>query len=270
MDGMDSYRPELLLLSDAYMGSPENFAKKLQFLARFAQPEQWSYTSAGTEQNQILKNYLFYTYDRVKQEGKVSVSEDGALMCFNTGLQTVNGNDIYALFEKNTSPYARPGQDWYLNGFKQRTDKEMQLFSELPDIADYFTNPADFIFDKKMEIYIDYDHIIDDNFDRFVEIGLSDKFIIHALLESAIRKIVEKTKRNYKLAIPQFYTDKGTGVSKIQLLLPLFLRGKEEADLALVVDKSNHNYIGKTILTIDWAYVNSRRIVKPNADWLKI
>ena len=110
MDGMDLYRPELLLLSDAYMGSPENFAKKLQFLARFAQPEQWSYTGAGTEQNQILKNYLFYTYDRVKQEGKISVSEDGALMCFNTGLQTVNGNDIYALFEKTQAPMRAPGR----------------------------------------------------------------------------------------------------------------------------------------------------------------
>lgn len=270
MEISQDYKPELILLSDAYLGSPDVFTKKLGFLASFAQPEQWDYGDSTKEPYVILKNYLFYTYDRIKQEGKFVISEDGNCMCFNSGLQTINGNDIFSYFEKNTSPYARPGQKWYLNGFKQRTDKEMQCFNRLPDIADYFTNPADFIFDKKLEIFVDYDHIIDDNFERFVSIGYDDKFIINALLESAVKKITEKVKRNYKLAIPQFYTDKSTGEAKIQLLLPLFLKGNDSADLALVVDKSNHNYIGKTILTIEWAYVNSRRIVRPDVDWLKI
>lgn len=75
---------------------------------------------------------------------------------------------------------------------------------------------------------------------------------------------------HHKLAIPQYYTDKNTGESKIQLLLPLFLQCKDAADLALVVDKCEFNYVGKTILTLEWAYVNSRRIVRPDVDWLKI
>lgn len=70
--------------------------------------------------------------------------------------------------------------------------------------------------------------------------------------------------------IPQYYTDKTTGHSKIQLLLPLFLQSKDVADLALVVDKGEYSYVGKTILTLEWAYVNSRRIVRPDVDWLKI
>lgn len=82
--------------------------------------------------------------------------------------------------------------------------------------------------------------------------------------------IVDKVKRNYKLAIPQYYTDKTTNKSKIQLLLPLFLQSKDAADLALVVDKGTYAYVGKTILTLEWAYVNSRRIVRPDVDWLKI
>lgn len=270
MEVAQEYRPELILTQDAYLGSPDILKKKLNYLAGFAQPEPWSYNHGTDNSNFILKNYLYYTYDRIKQENKIEITDDNNCMCFNTGLQTVNGNDIYAFFEKNASPYKKNGQDWYLNGFKQRTDKEMQSFKKLPDIADYFTNPSDFIYDKKLEIYVDYDHIIDDNFERFEDIGYNDKFIIKALLESGVKKIIEKVKRNYKLAIPQFYTDKGTGEAKIQLLLPLFLKGNEQADLALVVDKSNHNYIGKTILTIEWAYVNSRRIVKPDVDWLKI
>lgn len=77
-------------------------------------------------------------------------------------------------------------------------------------------------------------------------------------------------KRNYKLAIPQYYTDKRTNNPKIQLLLPLFMKGDKIADLVLVVDKDESGYVGKTILTVEWAYVNSRRIVKPEEDWLKI
>ncbi|MGP1581005.1 MAG: DUF3825 domain-containing protein [Wolinella sp.] len=155
-------------------------------------------------------------------------------------------------------------------GFKQRADVEMRGFKKYPDIADYFTTPADFIYDKSLDLSIDYEHIIDDNYDRFMEIGLTGKYMINGLLENAVKRIVEKVKRNYKLAIPQYYTDKNTSESKIQLLLPLFLQSKDVADLALVVDRGEFNYVGKTILTLDWAYVNSRRIVRPDVDWLKI
>ena len=262
------YRPEFNLLKDAYLGNADAFNKKLEYLAQTAQPERWSFpdTSSNPRPNYILYNYLNYTYDRVKQEGKIAVTEDGSAMCFNTGLQTVNGNDIYAYFIKNRNDAQQP---WFLLAFKQRTEPEMSHFAELPDIADYFTNPADFIFDKNMPIYLDYDHIIDDNYSRFLDIGLMDnKHIIRALLETAVSQVTEKLKRNYKIAIPQFYTEKGTGVAKIQLLLPLFLKSADAADLALVIDKGPYSYIGKTILTLEWAYMNSRRIVKPDVDWL--
>ena len=269
MEDLESYAPSRSLMADAYIGSNEVFADKLHYLARIAQPEQWDYTSTEAYPNKILKNYLFYTYDRLKQEGKIAVSTDCDAMCFNTGLQTINGNDIFAYFEKNTNRNARPGQVWFLKSFRQQTETDLRKFPNLPDIADYFTDPADFIFDKNFEISIDYDHIIDDNFERFESIGISEKFIADALLRSAIGKIVERVKRNYKLAIPQFYTERGTGNSKIQLLLPLFLKNTTNADLALVVDKAQYQYVGKTILHIEWAYINSRRIVKPDVDWLK-
>lgn len=49
-----------------------------------------------------------------------------------------------------------------LYDFKQRSDSELRVFKHYPDIADYFTSPVDFIYDKSMELTIDYDHIIDD------------------------------------------------------------------------------------------------------------
>lgn len=233
-----------------------------------AQAEQWDYK--GTSDKQILYNYLCYTYDRIKAENKIEISDDEAAMCFNTGLLTEHGADIYAYFVKNNSKNKKEGQDWFLYGFKQRIDAELRVFRKYPDIADYFTRPSDFIYDKSLELSIDYDHIIDDNYDRFVNVGLVDKYMINGLLENAVKRIIDKVKRNYKLAIPQYYTDKSTNESKIQLLLPLFLQSKDVADLALVVDRDEHGYVGKTILTLEWAYVNSRRIVRPDVDWLKI
>ena len=262
------YQPEYNLLHDAYLGAKEVLQKKLLFLANMAQEEKWDYK--GRSDKQILYNYLCYTYDRVKTENKVEVTDDKAAMCFNTGLLTEHGADIYAYFTGNQSMNKKDGQDWFLYGFKQRSDPELRAFKHYPDIADYFTTPSDFIYDKSMELTINYDHIIDDNYERFVTIGLTDKYMINGLLENAVKKIVEKVKRNYKLAIPQYYTDKSTNESKIQLLLPLFLQSRDVADLALVVDKGEYNYIGKAILTIEWAYVNSRRIVKPDVEWLKI
>lgn len=262
------YQPEYNLLQDAYLGSRDVLQKKLLFLSNMAQEEKWDYK--GTSDKRILFNYLCYTYDRVKAENKIGISDDASAMCFNTGLLTEHGADIYAYFVKNTSPSKKEGQVWFLYGFKQRSDSELRAFQHYPDIADYFTTPADFIYDKSMELTINYDHIIDDNYERFVAIGLTDKYMINGLLEHAVRKIVEKVKRNYKLAIPQYYTDKSANEGKIQLLLPLFMQSRDVADLALVVDKGEYNYVGKTILTIEWAYVNSRRIVKPDVDWLKI
>ncbi len=262
------YQPEYNLLQDAYLGSRDVLQKKLLFLSNMAQDEKWDYK--GTSDKQILYNYLCYTYDRVRAENKIEILDDNSAMCFNTGLLTEHGADIYAYFIKNTSPNKKEGQEWFLYGFKQRSDAELRVFRQYPDIADYFTTPADFIYDKSMELIIDYDHIIDDNYERFVTVGLTDKYMINGLLENAVKKIVEKVKRNYKLAIPQYYTDKSTNEAKIQLLLPLFLQSRDVADLALVVDKDKCRYVGKTILTLEWAYVNSRRIVKPDVDWLKI
>lgn len=268
MEPATIYQPEYNLLRDSYLGNKESLKKKLNYLAGMAQEEQWDYK--GTDDKQILYNYLCYTYDRIKTENKIEILDNESAMCFNTGLLTEHGADIYAYFIANKNQNAKEGQKWFLSGFKQRSDNEMRQFKKYPDIADYFTTPADFIYDKSLELSIDYDHIIDDNYSRFVSVGLSDKYMINGLLENAVKRIIEKVKRNYKLAIPQYYTDKVTNESKIQLLLPLFLQSKIIADLALVVDKGEYGYVGKTILTLEWAYVNSRRIVRPDVDWLKI
>ena len=138
------YQPEYNLLKDAYLGSKDVFKRKLCYLASMAQKEQWDYR--GSSDKQILYNYLCYTYDRLIMENKISFSDDKSAMCFNTGLLTEYGADIYAYFVRNNNTNKKEGQDWFLFGFKQRADSEMRAFKIFPDIADYFTSPEDFIY----------------------------------------------------------------------------------------------------------------------------
>ena len=82
---------------------------------------------------------------------------------------------------------------------------------------------------------------------------------------SNLQELKEKVKRNYKIAIPHWYE------GKIQLLLPLVLTNEENlAELAFVIDKDKQRniYRGKTILTMDMAYIDARLITKPDDDWL--
>ena len=98
------YRPEGFLYQDAYLGSKDQQLAKLEFLSKLAAPEEWDFNGTEPKQYKILHNYLLYTYDRVKAENKLSQAEDGSKMCFNTGLQTIYGDDIFAIFLKNNNP----------------------------------------------------------------------------------------------------------------------------------------------------------------------
>ncbi len=56
---------------------------------------------------------------------------------------------------------------------------------------------------------------------------------------------------------------------KMSLLLPLSLIDDDIIDLALVTEKTpSGNYLGHTILPLDWAYSNARLITRPDSDWL--
>ncbi len=265
------YKPEYNLLADAYLGPFESFYKKLGILANMAKPENWEFKDASYRDSSkplpILYNYINYTYDRVKYEGKLAIDPDDSAMCFNTGLQTDLDNDIYAYFIKNNK-YPEVSQKWFFVKFCEPHDSALTVFSELPEIAEYIENASDLIFDKKLlPIRVNYEHIIRDNRDRFKAIVDYEEHELRQSLEGAISRVQAKVERNYKMAIPQFYTD-WTGVSKIQLLLPLWIKRPDKPDLALVIERSGSAYLAKTILPLDWAYMNARRIVRPDAEWI--
>lgn len=159
-------------------------------------------------------------------------------------------------------------------GFFKETDKQFtKYFPEIPPLANYFDNVNELIYDSSLELNLRKEHIIDDNFDRFIEVGYTNKELINLLLDSAKLTLEKKLKRNFKLALPFYYLNTETKESKIQLLVPLYFPGAV-VKLALVLNKVksdiNEYYEGVTVLPVEWAYMNSRLIVKPDEEWARI
>lgn len=257
---------------DVFLGTMEKYNQKLEMLAKMAQPEKWTYKKIQVrDPYRILRNYIQFTYNRLDEENKIITSSDGKFCCMNTGLLTVYNQEIVAIFAQNERAGKQP---WFFNGFFKETDKFFTTnFSVLPPLADYCDNVKDLIYDNNLELTLKKEHIIDDNFERFVEAGYSSKELISVLLDSAKEILEKKLKRNFKLALPFYYHNTETGESKIQLLAPLYFPGAP-VRLALVLNKIQSNakeyYEGVTVLPVEWAYMNSRLIVKPDEEWAKI
>ena len=84
-------------------------------------------------------------------------------------------------------------------------------------------------------------------------------------LKDAITLALKRIQWNFKTAIPMYYPT----MDKMSLLLPLSLVDDEIVDIALVAEKTKSgNYIGHTILPLNWAYSNARLVARPDSDWL--
>lgn len=200
---------------------------------------------------------------RLKEQDKI-VKKDN-FYCFNTGLVTENQQEIFAIFrqgEKNVS-FMR---------FCNESHSALGHYSPLPDRATYFNDPADLIFDSRLDFRIRIDHIIDDeiNFQRFPsDIQSLSKHQLVNTFNGAIEHAKKRVNRNYKTAIPQFYRGVFVPQGQLQLLLPLCLKDPAKADLALAIFKDKGFYSGRTCLTLDMAINNARLIAKPDDEWLK-
>ncbi|WP_315004701.1 DUF3825 domain-containing protein [uncultured Selenomonas sp.] len=258
---------------EVFLGRRDAYNSKLEYLAKMAQEEPWTFKSIAQEDPyRILRNYFQFTYDRLYEEKKIMFSDDQDFSCINTGLLTKYDRDIIAIFSRSQDDKLLP---WRLVGFYHDGEKYFkERFSATPEMADYFTDVSEIIYDKKIQIDLNIEHIIDDNIGRFQQAGYGDKQLIHALMRAAIEQIKKKLSRNFKLAAPFYYHNTETGERKIQLLIPLYFPGAP-VRLALVLDKVKYPqrepyYMAITVLPIEWAYMNARLIVKPDPEWTKI
>lgn len=84
-------------------------------------------------------------------------------MCFNTGLFTPNFEPIFVLFDRND---AERRAKWKLRGFYKESAVELSQISPLPERASYFDSISDLMFDTRLEMRINIDHILEDERNR--------------------------------------------------------------------------------------------------------
>lgn len=229
----------------------ENYNSIIKELADNIICEKWG------ENNYILKNYLAHTFNRLVEENKLL--ETDSYLVFNTGLFTKFYDAVYFYAKRNDE------NELLFHSFKTEYELGNDGIANLPQRADYFQDPSLLIFDWRLPVNIQYEHILDDedNCKRLPSGFKDDEMYISKIL-GAVDVSIKKVIANYRLAVPQYY--KGS----IQLLLPLYLTNQKSPDLALVISKKNGYYQGHTCLTLEMAYNNARLIAKPEANWLRI
>jgi len=283
-----------------------NIPEMLQALKGVALDEGWEFSGWNDAEHPfpILWNYLCYTFVRLEREQKVLEKQSDGIAAFNTGLVDRRYEPIYALFQKNTRPGAQP---WRYSCFCIAGEGPfgktlVRQFNPLPEPAHYFDNISDLLYDTFGPLpSVDWEHVILENltrlpeqfvgencptsfscedtskmpvsekqayFDRFAEAIKSDLKAYRAIknrMQDALGLAIKRTRWNFKTAIPMYYPTLNT----MSLLLPLALVSDEEVDVALVVEKTHSgNYLGHTILPLDWAYSNARLVCRPDSDWL--
>ncbi len=243
-----------------------------QQLAALAEPEPWNYpVRPAADHHAILRSYVKYTFLRLHElADHVSVTMDNKHLAFNTGLVTPFQEQLFALFERQ--PEAENGPPWKLRSF-ERTSSPYFLNTfggNPPPLAWYFTDPSELVYDLRSTLTVSVEHVPHDP-ERFPEAlkNLSPEDLA-GLVNAKAPEAVERVRRNYKTAIPQFYRDGKTGQGKMQLLLPVSLLRRDSVELALAVDRLGSDvYLGRTVLTLDWAYNNARLLTRPDTDWLR-
>jgi cold shock CspA family protein len=238
----------------------------LESLAELAEdePETWSYRHMPTtESHPVLRSYAIYTFQRLRMEAKIAYGEKEGrkYASFNTGLVTPGQDEIYALFREQNPRLT--GNAWRLQGFYVGNDRAiLGVFQQLPEMANYFEEPAELLYDRRCSLEMDIEHIVRERLERFPEQLRDNPTLARAALTSAKDRARARVKRNYKTAIPVYYR------GHIQLLLPLCLLNPDKANLALVVSRHGNQYRGETVLTLDMAYNNARLLTRPDREWL--
>ena len=244
--------------------SPTTAKDNLQELCDLAEDEDWGYhhIEPGEHDHPVLYHYIKSTYERVAEEDKIGLSEDGQFACFNTGLVTNNQEPIFASFEKNRIEGKMP---WYFKSWFRKGRWELNKFPKLPDMANYFDDPSCLVLDHRRDFRVNVEHIIKDNpRERFpAPYREMNDYALGIVLDGVIDKARERVRRSYKTAIPQYYR------GKVQLLLPLCLSNPRRADVALVVENNPTFYRASTCLTLEMAYNNARQLARPDRDWLQ-
>jgi hypothetical protein len=146
---------------------------RLQALAEMAEPERWKYLQAPAQSPlPVLDSYIKYTFVRVFDQQKIV--EADRLACFNTGLLTPGQEEVFGVFTisdnyDRAQPISPLNKKWWLKSWARAGDRVLTDFTEFPRLAEYWNDPRELIFDPKLQVQLNLDHIIKDDLNRFPE-----------------------------------------------------------------------------------------------------
>ena len=238
-------------------------------LVELAEKESWEFKNPNNITNfPVLSSYIEHTVRRLQEMDKAFLySNDENSFAFNTGLVTDNQEQIFGFARKSNGDGQRP---WVLERFLREGERAYSgvFGGRKPPLASYWDDPAQLIFDPRLSLEIDTTHILA-RLDRFPEKLQKNEYTAQNAVLAAKARVELRAYRNYKVAVPQYFRDKG-GTGELQLLLPICLEEPSRADLAITVAKtaSNDAYRGATVLTLDQAYNNARLLARPDREWL--
>ena len=186
-----------------------DFRQAVNNLKNMALKERWFYkTQNPAFPFPILSKYLSYTFFRLsKEREKIKITDKYAV--FNTGLVNNLYEPIYALFEKNRN---QGRQEWYfyefcISGVGKAGKILASNFNPLPERAQYFSDPSELIYDRKVpEPQLNWNHIILDNVARlpidFLEENKPESFFLRDI---STMNTIERT---------QYYADLSSAIEK--------------------------------------------------------
>ena len=281
-----------------------NWGEALPALAGMAVPEPWEFGDGRPYE--ILRNYLSYTFHRLRVEGKILESEDAGLAAFDTGLlHRANLEPIYACFWPAAEDQPRRFAGFCRVGVGTLGKRLATAFDPLPERASYLTCVEDLVYDTGKLPVVDYEHVLLDNMSRlpleFLEGELGGSIDAQALIlrmgfcEDRERKelyrelsdLVKDSPLLYRrltgaleaavgLALRRVQRCYGTAVpfyyvagGYVSTLIPLDLTGDGKPDVALAVQRAESGaYLARTVLTLQMAYNGARLISGLEGCWL--
>lgn len=290
----------------AVIGSWE---RVLGTLATMAAPERWNFPGEGVgspSRYGILREYLTVTFHRAVEQGRVTISADGTLAAFNTGLLTPFGEDVYAIFSPNAGDIP-----WKLDGFAAAGSGELgarlvATLPELPEPASYLERIEDVACQPGRMLILDTEALLGEKVGRlpraFLAEQLADNPEASRLLRDGMNagdgRLGRNACRNLARAIkadPSLYRrmaralQDATSLSlhlarasyrmvvpaydpatdTMRLLLPLCLVDDGVADCAVSLElMPSGAYRGAAILSLSRAYACARVVSRDQPAWL--
>ena len=148
-----------------------DWESRLQVLADLAERERWTFRCVpDASPVPVLDSYIRYTFLRV--HGQTKIAESDRLSCFNTGLLTPNQEEIFGVFRVSdqfdpSQPVGPGNKKWFLTSWARAGDRQLTDFLQFPELATYWSDPAELVFNPGLQVQLNLDHIIRDDLSRF-------------------------------------------------------------------------------------------------------